>query len=141
MRLQDWPNLYDTSYRETSLETIEYNCAAFAIGRTDIVVDSYGYWWPDDLVRDHKIESYAEFFKKYGFIETANGDLELGFDKICLFADGGGLFTHVAIQQSSGYWKSKMGDYEDIEHYTVNAVSGRLYGSPQIYMKRKTEKT
>jgi hypothetical protein len=36
--------------------------------------------------------------------------------------------THAALQLESGDWTSKLGDFEDISHSTIEAVSGPVYG-------------
>jgi hypothetical protein len=49
----------------------------------------------------------------------------------------GGEPTHAAKQLPDGRWKSKLGDFEDIEHNTVKAVEDDYcYGTVVQYMKR-----
>ena len=49
--------------------------------------------------------------------------------------------THAALQLESGAWTSKLGDFEDIEHVTVDAVNGPLYGRPVAFLsRRRTER-
>jgi len=62
--------------------------------------------------------------------------MEEGFEKIALYTFGGEP-THAAKQLPDGRWKSKLGDWEDIEHNTVKAVEDdSMYGEAVQYMKR-----
>ena len=45
--------------------------------------------------------------------------------------------THVAKQTKSGIWTSKLGPYKDIEHNTLDSLTGRDFGIVAIIMKRK----
>jgi hypothetical protein len=63
-------------------------------------------------------------------------DLELGFEKVALY----GLaesYTHAARQLPDGRWTSKLGNEEDIEHDSPEAVAGGLYGELVLFMKRR----
>ena len=73
----------------------------------------------------------------YGFEICENLMVENGFDKVVLYGTANRGFEHVALQLPNGNWTSKMGDYEDIEHYSLDAVAGDFYGHPLIYMKRE----
>jgi len=138
-RLHIFPNLIDDSFELTSEDTVEYNCAAWVVGWKKKIIDSYSYWWPEDIKRTHTVDSYAEVYKKYfGFDFCNNGDYEIGFDKIVLFADDDNMFKHAALRINEKLWTSKMGDYEDIEHGNLKSVSDGDYGKPVIFMKRKS---
>jgi hypothetical protein len=54
-----------------------------------------------------------------------------------IYADKDNCFTHVARQLYTGAWTSKIGEWEDIEHLTLEAVSGGLYGEPAIIMRKE----
>lgn len=125
-----------SQYVETSVETDAYNCVAWAIGITDVQFDSLYGAWPEELEKGNRQEVYAKFYELHGFVDcTPDHSLEVNFEKIALFAEDG-IFLHVARQLNNGNWTSKMGDYEDIEHTTLDAVGGGDYGKPEIIMKR-----
>ena len=141
-----FPNLKD-KYDETSEETDSYNCVAYILEIDDKWIDSYSYYWPDDLKRGDSPQHYAEFFKRKNydnkrvdFEKCDKGNFEKGIEKIAIFQDKFGNFTHVAIQLENENWSSKMGDYEDIIHYSLEAVGKGDYGEPVIFMQRKREK-
>jgi hypothetical protein len=56
-------------------------------------------------------------------------------EKIAIYADGGTL-THAARQMENGNWATKFGDFEDVEHVTLDCLKGPLYGKVEAYMKR-----
>jgi len=45
-------------------------------------------------------------------------------------------FRHVAAQLPGGRWTSKLGDWEDIEHVSLDVLRGPIYGTHYILMKR-----
>ena len=63
-------------------------------------------------------------------------ELEAGHEKVALYADDQGEWTHVARQLPDGWWTSKLGPDEDILHRTPQALAGDLYGQVQAIMKR-----
>ena len=86
---------------------------------------------------DHSANGYAVFLNKYYQFEICeNGELENRVEKIVLYEDENNDWTHIARQLGNGHWTSKMGRLEDIEHYTIESLSGSLYGNPVIFMKR-----
>lgn len=133
----DYPHLKD-NYIQTSDETIEYNCISFVLDDYENIYSSWGEegLWIDGLERTHTPGNYAEFFRiKGGFEICLNSDLEESIEKIAIFGEEN-EFLHVAIQIQDGKWKSKMGEFEDIQHNTLKAVSGKRCGFPLIYMAR-----
>ncbi len=135
-RLERWPSLTDGSFVYRSDYTIDYNCAAWAVNNTRSRIDSYGYWWPEDVERTHTAGSYAEVYRKhFGFQTCTDGVLEPGVEKIAIFADANNLFTHAARQKENGAWTSKMGDCEDIDH-ALDVVSGGWYGKVVIFLRK-----
>jgi hypothetical protein len=62
--------------------------------------------------------------------------LELGYEKVALYADGNGEWTHAARQLADGWWTSKLGPDEDILYQTPQALVGDLYGQVHAIMRR-----
>jgi hypothetical protein len=139
--LKYWPNLVSAAYYKSSNEDLLYNCVAWVEGikskRIDFSQDEEG-----NLLDDYYLTSYPyiEYFESRGFVLCENGILETGIQKIAIF-EKDNEFKHVAIQLENGYWSSKMGDFEDIVHYELNAVEGypykrKSFGKVAYYMKR-----
>ena len=62
-----------------------------------------------------------------------------GIEKIAIYADAFGDFTHAARQLRDGRWTSKLGDLDDIEHESLEEVAGAPdcdYGVVVRYMMR-----
>ena len=77
-----------------------------------------------------------EAFQILGYEPCDDGTLEDGYQKVVLYADRSGIPTHAARQLENGRWTSKLGRLEDIEHDTVEDVSGPVYGQPVQFMRR-----
>lgn len=97
-----------------------------------------GYYWPLGVPADGTSDSYAKLFALCGFERCADGVLELGIEKIAIYADGY-IFKHVARQLADGKWTSKLGTLEDIEHESLKALCGDEYGEVVAFMKRKRD--
>jgi len=75
-----------------------------------------------------------------GYVECADGSFEPGFEKVALYARNvpgiGWEPTHAARQLSDGCWTSKLGEFEDIEHFGVDAIADGSYGTVVCYLRR-----
>jgi hypothetical protein len=136
---RDFPNLKETDYRKTSDATPQYNCLSWAADEShrrwepDAMAQLY---WPSEAPRELTIESFVAAYATRGYEVCESVDAEEGFEKIALYADSDGLPTHAAKQLPNGHWTSKLGDFEDIEHFTLECLNGDLYGTPTLYMRR-----
>jgi hypothetical protein len=135
-----FPELIGSDYRITSSVSQVYNCIAWAAGDID------RWWWPDLSNRRYwpegiaRLETVAAFqaaFGSLGFAVCENSDLQVGFDKIAIFADADGP-QHAARQLSNGRWTSKIGELEDIEH-SLHALEGAEYGKVAVVLRRGIE--
>jgi hypothetical protein len=138
----DFPNLSAADHEITSAASRLYNCIAWAAG------DTQRWWWPDDprigygywppgVVREETLNAFIAAYRTLNYHPCSGPDLEKGFEKIALYVDLIGVPTHAARQLPNGYWTSKLGDFEDIEHKTLDCLNGQLYGSPVIYLRRR----
>jgi hypothetical protein len=134
---QYFPNLALTGYTIQSPSTFVYNCIAWAAGISD------DWWWPDPMGvstwpisvrREETLAAFEEAFESLGYVRGADSSLELGFDKVALYALGGAP-KHAARQLPSGRWTSKLGELEDVEH-TLDGLNGACYGSVVSILKR-----
>jgi hypothetical protein len=48
-----------------------------------------------------------------------------------------GAPKHAARQLPNGNWTSKMGRFEDIQHFELSSIGGPFYGEASVYMARK----
>ena len=138
----DLPNLNDNNYIQTSPAWRGYNCIAWAAG------DTTRWWWPlpqgmtywpKGILREVTLESFIQAFGTLGYLPCPDDSLEPEIEKIALFAKREGFQlvpTHAARQLESGEWTSKIGTFEDINHTTLNAVSGPIYGKVVRFLSR-----
>lgn len=143
----EFPNLKETDYQKTSEPSEDYNCIAWALQdnskRWD--PDEMNQWyWPPGVPRAVEMEALRAAFRTEGFEDCDDGSLEDGIEKIALYATSNEKPTHAARQLENGKWTSKLGDYEDIEHETLDCLNGernwfgriQCYGKAVGYMKR-----
>lgn len=99
-------------------------------------------YWPSNAPREETIEAFVRAFATLGFVECADGALEQGVEKVAIYAEmiaGTPSPTHAARQLSDGRWTSKIGELEDIEHTTPEAVNCAVYGAPVRFLRRVRE--
>jgi hypothetical protein len=135
---QDWPGLAQTSYRITSIHTGDYNCLAWAIEETDrwwSPLPEEDYYWTEGVPREVSVRAFMKAYEVLGFVGCENGTLEAGVEKLAIYATVDGRPQHIARQLPSGFWTSKLGRLEDIEH-ELDGLCGELYGTVQQFMKR-----
>ena len=95
---------------------------------------------PDGVPHAVTMEAFAQAFATLGYVPCENGLLKSGCDKIAIYGKdrGDGVFvpTHAARQLPDGRWASKLGQCEDVEHATIDAVNGPIYGAVVRFMAR-----
>lgn len=136
-----FPSLANEGFTETSPATAQYNCIAWAAGRTDewwwpLPVGAYS--WPEGVPRAETLGSFLLAFQSLGYMECEDGRLEPGVGRIALFALGGKP-THAARQLPNGSWTSKLGKWIDISH-SLNGLVGPMYGEVAAFMKRPIDR-
>lgn len=133
-----FPRLASEGYQITSEPNAEYNCIAYAVGETDrwwTYLD--GYYWPESASRGALVQSLIQAFSELDYELCPNAHEEPSYEKIALYADSAGEWTHAAIQLPGGAWSSKLGEYEDISHQTPESLAGALYGGVHCIMRRR----
>lgn len=127
-----FPGLRNEDFTLKSPIDPAYNCAAFAAGELEE-------WWdPYNPEGTWPVNHFIAVFQRQGFVVCDDANVEEGFEKIAIYADASGDFGHAARQQPSGRWVSKLGELEDIEHASLDAVASATYGRPVAFMKRPT---
>ena len=134
------PGLNLTRWHPASPEDYHYNCIAFAIGDTHNWWEPSGmriHYWPPGIPPEYSLESYSRAYEIHGYTRCASGELEADYEKIALFVDEFGIPSHASYQLESGIWISKLGEWEDIEHDSLQALEGDdNYGTVAAYLRR-----
>ena len=134
------PYINSENHQITSPPTRRYNCIAWAAGfDTDWWWPEKEYFWPQGVPREVTLSAFLAAFETLGYDECQDSALEEGYEKVALFArsDGKGdlVPTHAAKQLSNGYWTSKLGSLDDIEHIKLEDINGPAYGAPVRFMR------
>ncbi len=137
-----FPNLALAGYAPKSDPTPVYNCIAYAAGdetRRWAGFRELGYHWPENAQEGLSLDALISAFHQLGYSVCDTDSLEQEFEKVVLYADEQGLWTHAAKQCEDGQWTSKLGNLEDIIHKTPIAVAGcdPAYGRNACFMKRQ----
>lgn len=138
----------DKFFKITSPETPDYNCIAWAYNikgqwmwpTPDATEKLDGTcFWPDGVIKTPDVLAFIEAFKKKGYEICTNADFEKTYQKIALYVQPGTTkCTHAARQlMSNGFWTSKLGKGNDIQHSTPYTIEGRIYGEVFCIMKRR----
>jgi hypothetical protein len=114
-----FPNLIADGYEITSPKSRKYNCIAWAAGDVSRKWDCtglplVGFYWPPNARAEEGIEALVSAFETQGYQLCETTALEPGLEKVVLYVDGQGLWTHAAKQLTDGRWSSKLGDAEDM---------------------------
>lgn len=88
-------------------------------------------------MRGGTIAALVSAFGAIGYEICAGDHLESGYEKVALYVDSRGGWTHAAKQLEDGAWSSKLGDSYDIRHSTPHALHSNIYGQVMYYMRRK----
>jgi hypothetical protein len=132
-----FPNLLASNHRITSRADPQYNCFAWAAHYTDRWLQPHGFgYWPGAIPDSLTLNNLTAVYAKDGFERCASSEPELGYEKIAIYADRRGLPRHAARQLADGKWSSKLGEFEDIEHDTLEALESPEYGRPVRYLRR-----
>jgi hypothetical protein len=139
----EFPRLAGADCEKTSEESRLYNCIAHAADDQSRKWDCPpmpvpGYYWPPGAKTGNELDALVSAFESIGYNLCDNPGLEEGYEKVVLYTDRDGLWTHAAKQREvDGHWSSKLGDLIDIRHASADDVGGPAYGEPVCYMKRK----
>jgi len=138
---EDFPNLHKEEFKVTSPATDRPNCIGWAFYDYSqfwdpSMIGVRGYYWPPGVPRDDSLESWIRVFEIHGYCICESADLQSDSEKIAIYAAIDGTPQHVARQKSSGVWVSKLGKSEDIEHNSLDALGGELYGTVVRIMRR-----
>jgi hypothetical protein len=131
-----FPKLATTHVRLTSPDDGAYNCLAWAANDTRRwwhPTAFGGLYWPGGAAED-TLEEWIRGYAAFGYEPGASAGLEDGREKLAIYADGE-FPLHVARQLPNGYWTSKLGSREDVEH-ELDGLVGREYGRVAAILSR-----
>lgn len=141
MRLHLWlifPKLTDQNHSVSSPATDNYNCVAWAyeVSNKKMWPGAPDYYWPSDVAGADELQTLIQLYLDAGYEQCDNGQREDGFKKVAIYVSQEGP-QHVARQLKSGRWTSKLGDFEDIEHDTLEILEGESYGKATVFLKKR----
>jgi len=93
---------------------------------------------PIDFFRGGPLAALQAAFAAIGDAPRADEDLEVDGEKVALFIDGSGEYTHAARQLPDGLWTSKLGNNEDISH-ELRPLEGDEYGRIAAFMSKRRQ--
>lgn len=137
-----YPKLLSDGGVERSPKTPKYNCIAWAAEWDDQKwwqPDAFepGMHWPEGVRDDGSILCFLELFQSLGYRTCESANFEVFHEKVAIYVNPNGEFTHVARQTDSGTWWSKLGDDEDVYHKTPEGLESKSYGKPKYLMRRR----
>ena len=95
--------------------------------------------WPPGVQREVTLEAFVAAYNTLGYEVCNSPAVEVGVQKLALYVDADGSPTHAARQLPNGAWTSKIGDHEDIEHFTLECLNDGIYGRPALYMRKTVQ--
>lgn len=136
----------DLNFQVTSKRTPVYNCIAWAYHLNDrwmwpynevtMMLDGVCYW-PTKEVMEPTIDNFIAAFRLKGYEVCDGFQHEDGFRKVALYAKPGtNICTHAARELSNGFWTSKLGKLEDIQHGDPTTIENNVYGKVCCILKR-----
>lgn len=137
----------DVNFKITSPTTPIYNCIAWAYNyndrwmwpNTDATSKLDGiYYWPNGIIKDCNVNNFIDAFKLKGYVLCDSNNFEQEYQKIALYVKKGTTeCTHASRQLRNGFWTSKLGNGNDIQHGDPYTIEGKCYGEVYCIMKRK----
>lgn len=142
-----FPKLKRVRFEVTSKGVFTYNCIAYAAKDETkpwwpikYRPGARYYYWPDDVPRKATVPNFILAFEKLGFEQCDTGDHEERYEKVALYVDDDDKPTHMARELGDGVWASKLGDFQDIRHHTLEAVENDTYGKAKYFMRKPLPK-
>jgi hypothetical protein len=131
-----FPGLGRGHFRFTSPDDPMYNCLAWAGHETTRCWHPSafgGLYWPGGEGAD-TTQEWVAAFTRLGYVECGSATHEIGVERLAIYADAG-LPLHIARQLPNGWWTSKLGPREDIEH-ELHGLVGKEYGRVVCILSR-----
>jgi hypothetical protein len=136
-----FPSLQESGYEITSPPTPEYNCIAWAAGNDDVWgwPDPFeDFYWPSEAQRIETLEAFVQAFGLDGYHKIVDTSTVPIGNRVAIFVDRQGIPTHASRQLPNGRWTSKLGQLEDIEHYSLDGLEGSVYGTVAVILEKSS---
>jgi hypothetical protein len=99
-----------------------------------------GYHWPKGAIEGDDPDALKSAYEVIGY-ELCSGEHadrpEIGYEKVAIYVDDLGLWSHAAKLHDNGEWSSKLGDIEDVHHPSEHCFGDSEYGNGVYYMRRR----
>ena len=136
----------DANFKITSKEDPSYNCIAWAYNFSDRwmwpntgytrFIDGIDYW-PSSDIKEPSIQNFIEAFKLKGYEVCDGYQHEDGYQKVALYSfPNSNMCTHASRELRNGFWTSKLGPYQDIQHGDPTTIESTKYGKVCCILKR-----
>src|SRR5262249_16294810 len=99
------------------------------------------YYWPPGVPLVRSLASYIRVFEQLGYERCDDGKYARGYEKIAIYVDRHGVPSHAARHQGPNKWTTKLGRREDIEHVTLEALTGNVYGTVAQFLRRRSRRS
>lgn len=136
----------DINFKITSPINNNYNCIAWACNYNDRWMQPPNgaypfldgvFYWPKEAKQGQEIDCLIDAFRKKDYELCDNWEHEDMYQKIALYVKKGTrIWTHAARELRNGFWTSKLGQGNDIQHSTPFSIEGEMYGEVIYFMKR-----
>lgn len=133
-----FPNLRRGEYQVTSPDADYNNCIAWAVHDDSRWWEPSGrieHYWPSGVPMDYTAAALLAAYQSLGFEGCDNRNVEEGYEKVAIYATSDGAYAHAARQLTDGRWTSKLGNWQDIEHDTLEALEGTFYGTVRFVLR------
>ena len=131
----EFPNLSTVDCEILDERTRRYNCIAWAVGDKEHVWNHLSPYWMGQ--RTSGVEALVALFRDYFYYEVCSSfDAEPGYEKVAVYVDADGNYTHAAKLLDDGRWTSKLGDLWLISHPSPQSLAGGFYGDLHCIMRR-----
>lgn len=132
-----FPHLASNNHHITSPADTRYNCIAWAAGNDDTFWWPVpGAYWPQGVPMEVTESAFIAAYSTLGYEVTKNPDAEPDYEKVVIYLKNS-IPIHASRQLPDGWWTSKLGQAEDINHQAPETVNGPLYGEARLYMRRR----
>jgi hypothetical protein len=99
------------------------------------------HYWPNGAPLTREASSFIRAYEILGWEVCQSTTPEAGYEKLAVYAYSDGSFAHAARLNDDGSFSSKLGDWEDIRHETLDALEEQLpdqaYGKVTAFMRHK----
>ena len=132
-REQHFPNLGLSDFEFTSLRDEDYNCVAWGLESKEDWIQ----FKDEEGNYDLRICTYLKYFEERGYSIITDLNVNETTSKVAIYFDNNtGDFKHVSRQLDNGRWTSKIGDWEDLSHSSIEVLLGKSYGNDFVLMQK-----